>query len=65
MKNQKGITMISLIITIAVMAIIMGITIATTLKTNIFNTARKTLDEYEQKENSISQDYAEHRRNTN
>lgn len=40
MKNQKGITLVALVITIIIMLILVGVTITVALKGNLFDTAR-------------------------
>ncbi|MCI8361851.1 MAG: hypothetical protein HFJ41_01640 [Clostridia bacterium] len=47
MKQQKGITLIALVITIVVLIILAGVAISLTLSDNgIFNNARKARDMY-------------------
>ena len=45
MKNQKGITLIALIITIIVMLILVGVTVATAINGGLFETARKASED--------------------
>ena len=42
MKNQKGITLVALIITIIVMLIFVAVSVAVVINTNILGTAQKT-----------------------
>ena len=45
MKNQKGITLIALVITIVVMLILVGVTISVSLNGGLFSTAKEATDE--------------------
>lgn len=40
MRDQKGITLVALIITIIVMLILVAVTVTTALQTNLFSTAQ-------------------------
>lgn len=40
MKNQKGITLVALVITIIIMLILVGVTITVALQGNLFDTAK-------------------------
>lgn len=48
MKNQKGITLVALIITIIVMLILVAVSVAVVINSNILGTAEKTGERYEQ-----------------
>lgn len=48
MKNQKGITLVALIITIIVMLILVAVSVAVVIQSNIFGTAEKTGEKYKQ-----------------
>ena len=41
MKNQKGITLVALVITIIILLILAGISIASLTQRNLFDTAKK------------------------
>ena len=45
MKNQKGITLIALVITIIVMLILVGVTVTVSLNGGLFSTAKEATDE--------------------
>lgn len=51
MKNQKGITLVALIITIVVMLILVAVSVAVVINSNIIGTASKASEKYEQKAN--------------
>lgn len=60
MKQQKGITLVALVITIIILLILAGITLATLGDTNLFNNAKRAKNEYGEKaneENATLQDY--------
>lgn len=46
MKNQKGITLVALIITIIVMLILVAVSVAVVINSNILGTAEKTGEKY-------------------
>lgn len=48
MKNQKGITLVALIITIIVMLILVAVSVAVVIQSNIFGTTEKARDKYKQ-----------------
>ena len=48
MKNQKGITLVALIITIIVMLILVAVSVAVVINSNILGTAEKTGEKYKQ-----------------
>lgn len=48
MKNQKGITLVALIITIIVMLILVAVSVAVVMNSNILGTAEKTVEKYKQ-----------------
>ena len=47
MKSQKGITLVALVITIIILLILAGITIATLRDTNLFGNAKEAANKYE------------------
>lgn len=47
MKSQKGITLVALVITIIILLILAGITIASLQKTNLFGKAREAANKSE------------------
>lgn len=56
MKNQKGITLVALIITIIVMLILVAVSVAAVINSNILGTAEKAGEKYKQEaanENNI------------
>lgn len=44
MKNQKGITLVALVITIIVMLILVSVSVAIIIQSNLFGTAEKAAD---------------------
>lgn len=54
MKNQKGITLVALIITIIVMLILVAVSVAIVVNSNIIGAAQKTADEYNQADDNVS-----------
>lgn len=48
MKNQKGITLVALIITIIVMLILVAVSVAVVINSNILGTTEKTGEKYKQ-----------------
>ncbi len=60
MRQQKGITLVALVITIIILLILAGISIASLSGSGLFDNARKAEKEYgdsQNKENSTLQDY--------
>ena len=60
MKKQNGITLVALVITIIILLILAGITIATLGKVGLFENARKAESSYkngQNKENAAIDDY--------
>ena len=60
MKSQKGITLVALIITIIILLILAGISIASLTKTNIFGAAKNAVNETDNatlKENTTLNEY--------
>lgn len=56
MKNQKGITLVALIITIIVMLILVAVSVAVVINSNILGTAEKAGEKYKKEaanENNI------------
>lgn len=51
MKNQKGITLVALIITIVVMLILVAVSVGVVINSNLLGTAEKTVKTYENKSN--------------
>ena len=47
MKNNKGITLISLVITIIVMLILVGVTVSAAINGKLFDTAKKAAKDTE------------------
>lgn len=52
MKNQKGITLVALIITIIVMLILVAVSVAFLINSNILGTAKEAGDKYTDKQSS-------------
>lgn len=48
MKNQKGITLVALIITIIVMLILVAVSVAVVINSNLLGTADKAGEKYKQ-----------------
>jgi len=46
MREQKGITLVALIITIIVMLILVGVTVSVVIESNLFDTASKAGEKY-------------------
>lgn len=60
MRSQKGITLVALVITIIILLILAGISIAALGESGLFDNARKAKNEYGEKaneENLTLQDY--------
>lgn len=60
MKSQKGITLVALVITIIILLILAGISIASLSGSGMFQKAQKAVNDYgnaSNKENSTLQDY--------
>jgi len=60
MRQQKGITLVALVITIIVLLILAGISIASLTNSGLFDNARKAEAEYgnaQNKENKVLDDY--------
>lgn len=58
MKNQKGITLVALIITIIVMLILVAVSVAIAIQSNLLGTAERAGEKYKQeaeKENNIGE----------
>ena len=51
MKNQNGITLIALIITIIVMLILVAVTVTTAVQSGLFNKAGEETQGWKEKEN--------------
>lgn len=52
MKNQKGITLVALIITIIVMLILVAVSVAFLINSDILGTAKEAGDKYTDKQSS-------------
>lgn len=52
MKEQKGITLIALIITIIVMLILVGVTVSVVIESGLLDTTRNSVDQYKTKANT-------------
>ena len=50
MKNQNGITLVALVITIIILLILAGITIAALQNVNLFSNARRAVNVYSNKQ---------------
>ena len=60
MRQQKGITLVALVITIIILLILAGISIASLSGSGLFDNARKAESEYgnaQNKENAVLTDY--------
>ena len=59
MKNNKGITLIALVITIIVMLILVGVTVSAAINGKLFDTAKKAAKDTEKakQEETILKDY--------
>ena len=60
MKNQKGITLVALIITIIVMLILVAVSVAVVINSNLIRTAEETGEKYKQEaanESNIGEGY--------
>ena len=52
MKNQKGITLVALIITIIVMLILVAVTVTTIINSNLLGTAKQAGKDFQQAANN-------------
>ncbi len=55
MKQQKGITLVALVITIIILLILAGITLGTLKDSGLFNNAKRAKNEYGEKANEENQ----------
>lgn len=59
LKNQKGITLITLVITIVILIILAGVAISLSLSDNgLFNKAKKARDDYSTSANSEAKQFS-------
>ena len=49
-NNQKGITLIALVITIVVLVILVGVTVSTAINTGLIANSKKAVSDYETKQ---------------
>ena len=68
MKNQKGITLVALVITIIVMLILVGVSLTVAIQNGLIGnaqTARDNTEAEKAKENKISEGYVNYNGNEN